>query len=97
MSDAKRRANYTLKFKTDAVQMVRRGQAMSVAAKVLGIPRASLGNWVKLSARGQLDRGGRQVSVEQMELTRLRVQLAQVMQERDMLKEATEYFVRETL
>ena len=70
----------------------------SVTAKVLGIPKASLDNWVKLSAKGQLKGAGdKPVSAEQMELARLRAQLARVTMERDILKKATAYFARESL
>ena len=71
---------------------------MSVTAKVLGIPKASLDNWVRLSAKGQLKGAGdKPVSAEQMELARLRAQLARVTMERDILKKATAYFARESL
>ena len=33
---------------------VRSSQAIAVVAKVLGIPKASLGNWVRLTAGGEL-------------------------------------------
>ena len=70
----------------------------AVTAKVLGIPKASLDNWVKLSAKGQLKGAGdKPVSAEQMELARLRAQLARVTMERDILKKATAYFARESL
>ena len=65
---------------------------------MLGIPKASLDNWVKLSVKGQLKGAGdKPVSAEQMELARLRAQLARVTMERDILKKATAYFARESL
>jgi transposase-like protein len=71
---------------------------VSVTAKVLGIPKASLDNWVRLGAKGQLKGAGdKPVSAEQMELARLRAQLARVTMERDILKKATAYFARESL
>ena len=79
MSETRKRAKYTLEFKMEAVRLVKGGQAVSVTAKVLGIPKASLDNWVKLSAKGQLKGAGdKPVSAEQMELARLRAQLARV-------------------
>lgn len=55
-------------------------------------------NWVKLSTKGQLKGAGdKPVSPEQMELARLRAQLARVTMERDILKKATAYFARESL
>jgi len=98
MSETRKRAKYTLEFKMEAVRLVKGGQAVSVTAKVLGIPKASLDNWVKLSAKGQLKGAGdKPVSAEQMELARLRAQLARVTMERDILKKATAYFARESL
>ena len=98
MSETTKRAKYTLEFKMEAVRLVKGGQAISVTAKVLGIPKASLDNWVKLSAKGQLKGAGdKPVSAEQMELARLRAELARVKLERDILKKATEYFARESL
>ena len=64
----------------------------------MGIPKASLDNCVKLSAKGQLQGAGdKAVSPQQMELARLRAQLARVTMERDILKKATVYFARESL
>jgi transposase-like protein len=58
----------------------------------------TLDNWVRLSEKGQLQGAGdKPVSAEQMELARLRAQLARVTMERDILKKATAYFARESL
>ena len=98
MSETRKRAKYALEFKMEAVRLVKGGQAVSVTAKVLGIPKASLDNWVKLSAKGQIKGvGDKPVSAGQMELPRLRAQLARVTMERDILKKATVYFARESL
>ena len=87
ISETRKRAKYTLEFKMEAVRLVKGGKTVSVTAKVLGIPKASLDNWVKLSAKGQLKGAGdKPVSAEQMELARLRAQLARVTMERDILK-----------
>jgi transposase len=98
MGETKRRAKYTLESKMEAVRLVKGGQAVSVTAKILGIPKASLDNWVRLSAKGQLKGAGdKPVSPEQMELARLRAELARVKMERDILKKATAYFAKESL
>ena len=79
MSETKRRAKYTLEFKMEAVRLVKGGQACSVTAKILGIPKASLENWVRLNAKGQLKGASdKPVNPEQMELARLRAELARV-------------------
>jgi len=50
----KKRGMYMLEFNIEVVRLVKGGQAVSVTAKVLGIPKVSLDNWVKLSAKGLL-------------------------------------------
>jgi transposase-like protein len=92
-----KRASYTLEFKLEAVRLIQGGQACSVAAKVLGIPKQTLENWVRLAAKGKLTgAGAKPVSAEQMELARLRAELARVKMERDILKKATAFFARES-
>ena len=97
-NDGQARGKYTLEFKLEAVRLVKGGQAVPETARILGVPMQTLGNWVRLSEKGQLKGAGdKPVSVEQMELTRLRAQLARVTMERDILKKATAYFAREAL
>ena len=97
------RAQYTQEFKMEAVRQVRAGQAIAVVAKVLGIPKASLGNWVRNAAKGDLsgagadDNKGAKVSLEQMELARLRAENARLRMERDIAKKAAAYFAQDTL
>ena len=92
------RGRYTLEFKLEATRLVKGGQAVPVTAKILGVPGQTLGNWVRLSEKGQLKGAGdKPVSAEQMELARVRAQLARVTMERDILKKATAYFAKEAL
>ena len=85
-----KRAAYTLEYKLEAVRLVQGGQVCAVTAKVLGIPKQTLENWVRQSAKGKLiGAGTKPVSPEQMELARLRAELARVKMERDILKKAT--------
>ena len=91
MTEKHRRAKYTPEFKMEAVRQVRSGQAIALVAKVLGIPSASLGNWVRLSAQGQLsglgaDGAASKVSSDLMELARLRAENARLRMERDIAK-----------
>ena len=96
--EAKHRARHTLEFKLDAVRLVKAGQEASVTARVLGILKQTLSNWVRLAEKGELQGvGDRPVSAEQMELARLRAELARVKMERDILKKATAYFAKESL
>jgi|SRR5664279_6480707 transposase-like protein len=97
MSESKRRARYTLEFKMEAVRLVKGGQAAAVTAKILGVPKQTLENWVRLHNKGQLKGAGdKPVSPEQMELARLRAENARLRMERDILGKATAYFARES-
>ena len=86
MSDKQVRGKYTQEYKLEAVRQVKAGQSIAVTAKVLGIPKASLSNWVRLSAKGVLSGAGDKsvaVTAEQMELARLRAEVARLRMERD--------------
>jgi len=99
MKDDKRvRAQYTREFKMEAVRLVKSGQSVGMTAKVLGIPKASLANWVRMSERGHaLGDPDKPVTPEQMELARLRAELARVKMERDIAKKAAAYFAQDVL
>ena len=89
------RARYTLEFKFEAVRLVKGGQSMAAKAKILGIAEQTLHNWVKADKVGRLTGvGTNSVSPEQMELARLRAELARVKMERDILGKATAYFAK---
>lgn len=96
------RAQYTQEFKLEAVRQVCAGQVQSVVAKVLGVPKASLGSWVRLAAKGELQGdvvGAKigKVTPEQMEIARLRAEVARLRMERDIAKKAAAYFAQDTL
>ena len=98
MGNKQVRGQYTQEFKLEAVRLVKTGQSVGMTAKVLGIPKASLSNWVRASERGQLGGAGeRPVTPEQMELARLRAELARVKMERDIAKKAAAYFAQDVL
>ena len=91
------RGQYTLEFKREAVRLVRGGEAISSVAKTLGISAQTLHNWVKAEGAGQLrEVAGKAVSAEQMEIARLKAELAKTRMERDILKKAAAYFARES-
>ncbi len=60
------------------------GQTMAAAARGLGAVEQSLGNWIKLHRAGRLQGASdrREVTAEQMEISRLRAELARVTMER---------------
>ena len=91
-----KRARYTLAFKQEAVRLVESGQSIAAAARSLGMVDQTLFNWVKASREGKLKGADSpsKVSAEQMEISRLRAELARVKMERDILEKATAYFAK---
>jgi transposase len=90
------RARYTLEFKQEAVRLVESGQSIAAAARSVGVVEQTLFNWVKAKREGRLKGAnrGQGVSAEQMEISRLRAELARVKMERDILGKATAYFAK---
>jgi len=90
------RARYTLEFKQEAVRLVEAGQSPASAARTLGMVEQTLANWVRASREGKLngDESRSKVSAEQMEISRLRAELARVKMERDILGKPTAYFAK---
>jgi transposase len=91
-----KRAKYTLEFKREAVRLVESGQTLAAAARSLGLVDQTLHNWVQAERQGKLKGAEKKaVSAEQMEISRLRAELARVKMERDILGKATAYFAKE--
>jgi transposase len=89
------RARYTLEFKQEAVRLVEGGQTIAAAARTLGLVDQTLFNWVKAHRQGKLTGAdSKGVSAEQMEIARLKAELARVKMERDILGKATAYFAK---
>ena len=91
------RARYTLEFKQEAVRLVESGQSIASASRTLGLVEQTLFNWVKAHREGTLkgaDSSRSKVTAEQMEISRLRADLARVTMERDILGKAMAYFAK---
>ena len=92
------RTDYTLEFRQEAVRLVRSGQRQAKVATSLGIAGQTLNNWLKADAAGRLSGVGtvKPVSLEQIEISRLKAELSRTRMERDILKKATAYFAKES-
>ena len=78
---------YTTEFKELAVKRVKDGQSISSVIKELGLSDQTLRNWIKASAEGKLKgAGGKVVTPEEMELSRLRVENLRLKRENEILK-----------
>jgi transposase len=91
------RPPYPPEFRRQAVELVgSSGASIPQIADELGVSPQSLRNWVK---QGQFDSGERRdglTSDEREELRRLRRENRRLQQEREILKAAAAFFVRET-
>lgn len=91
---------YTREFRAEAVKMVlEQGLSQGEAAKRLGIPKGTIGNWVVAAKKSEVPTapGARSVAELEAENVRLRKELAEARMERDILKKATAYFAKESL
>ena len=90
---------YTAEFKELAVKRVKAGPLSNWAvAKELGVGDQTLRNWVKAFDEGKLNgAGAKVVTVEQMELSRVRAENARLRMENEILKKATAYFAKDVL
>lgn len=94
------RGLYTPEFRQEAVKLVETsGLSIARAALQLSVPKGSLGGWVRAARAGklgELGQGQRIPTEAEMELARLRKELAEVKQERDLLKKFAAYFAKES-
>ncbi len=92
------RAQYTQEFRQEAVRQVKAGESIAAVGKMLGVPKATLGKWVRQSdTDGGAAQKATSVRPEQMELARLRAENARLRMECDIAKKAAAYFAQDTL
>ena len=90
------RRKFSDEFKRDAIEIVRSSdRSIAEVARELGIYDSSLGNWVR---QDRIDRGERQglSSDEQTELVELRRENSRLRMERELLKRAVAFWVKES-
>ncbi len=89
---------YTPEFRELAVKRVKSGQTVGAVAKELGLIEQTLRTWVKAFDAGKLNGPGtKQVTTEQMELSRVRAENVRLKRENEILKKAAAYFARDAL
>jgi transposase len=89
---------YTFEFKELAVKRIEDGQSDNRVCKELGLSDQTVRNWVNAAAQGKLGgAGGKAVTPEEMELSRLRAENIRLKRENEILKKATAYFARDVL
>jgi transposase len=92
---------YTKEFREEAVKLVvEDGLSVQEASRRLELPKSTIFNWIRSARAGKLGEIGkqqRQLSEAELELARLKRELAKVRMERDILKKAAAYFARESM
>ena len=89
---------YTAEFKEQAVKRADEVGSSARVAEELGLVEQTLRNWVKAAQAGKLNpAGAKQITAEQMELSRLRAQVARLEMELEITKKAAAYFAKELL
>lgn len=94
------RRRFGREFKIEAVRLIKdRGVSVAQAARDLDVHENVLRKWVKELAADptQAFPGPGQMKPEQLEIERLRREVAKLKAERDILKKAAAYFAREAL
>ena len=92
------RQAYTTEFKELAVKRVTDGESVSTVVKELGLSDQTLRNWVKAAGGGKLKgTGKRVVTAQDMELSRLRAEVARLKRECEIIKKAAAYFAKDVL
>ncbi len=94
------RRKFSREFKLEAVRLVReRGVSVAQAARDLEVHENVLRKWVREFAADPRDAfpGHGQMKPEQLEIERLRREVARLKAERDILKKAAAYFARESI
>ena len=93
------RRKFTREFKLEAVKLIRdRGVSYVQAAQELGVHQSVLRTWVKSFADDPQHAfpGQGQMKPEQLEIARLKREVAKLKAERDILKKAAAYFAKES-
>jgi len=94
------RRRFGREFKIEAVRLIKeRGVSVAQASRDLEVHANVLRKWAKELAAdpGQAFPGQGQMKPEQLEIERLRREVAKLKAERDILKKAAAYFAREAI
>lgn len=91
---------YSKELREEAVKLVKEaGLSVPEVGRRLSIPTSTVRNWVRLYEAGTLSEVGKDrklLSEVELELVRVRRELADVKMERDLLKKAAAYFAKES-
>lgn len=90
---------YSKEFKLDAISLVKEQEYTQIeAAKSLGINRQLIGRWIREEEKTGEEsfRGKGKLSLEQLEIRRLKEEVRRLKMEKEILKKAAVFFAQET-
>jgi transposase len=90
------RAEYPPEFRRRMVELVRSGKSPEALAKEFEPTAQTIRNWVAQADRDEGRRGDGLTTAEREELTRLKREVRQLREEREILKKAAAWFARES-
>ena len=94
------RTRYNQEFREQSVKFFKEsGLTLVEAAKRLSLPKGTLKNWVYAERQGALPAIGKQqkpLTELELELSRIKRELAEVKMERDFIKKCAAYFAKES-
>lgn len=94
------RTQYSQEFREQSVKFFKEsGLTLVEAAKRLSLPKGTLKNWVYADRQGELTTAGKHhkpLSELELELSRVKRELAEVKMERDFIKKCAAYFAKES-
>ena len=93
---AERRAAYAPEYRRQMVELVRAGRTPGELAREFECSAQAIRNWVRQADRDEGRREDGLTSAEREELRRLRREVRQLREEREILKKAAAWFARET-
>ena len=92
------RTQYSQEFREQSVQFFKEsGLTLVEAAKRLSLPKGTLKNWVYANKRGELatvSKHQKPLTELELELSRVKRELAEVKLERDFIKKCATYFAK---
>ena len=95
----KRRPSFTKEFKQGAVKLVlNQGYKVAEAARSLNVSEQAMGRWVReyKASTEEAFRGNGQLTEEKKRIRDLEAEVKQLRMEKDILKKATAFFIKES-
>ncbi len=93
-----RPSKHSKEFKEEAVNLaLSTNRSRSDIAASLGVNKGTLGNWIRAAEQAETPPKGSLNDAERDELSRLRKEVRDLRQDRDILRKAAAYFATETI